>query len=153
MKRKSGITGIISLLSVLCLITLAACSGVSVAGIQPVSGQTSTVQRGNGSPTGNGNASGTPRAIQPLHATTTDCPPAVTVRPAVMTSLTGGEDPTIVYAVERSGASPATLLKRFDIITKHTTVILTLPKTSIPSPAAFSRWAMGAVCRNDPWLT
>jgi hypothetical protein len=65
----------------------------------------------------------------PLPATQTSCPAAGTARAAVMTPLTLGNHPNIVYTVnEFQGHTPTFgTLKRYDVTNGNKTEIVKLP--------------------------
>ena len=123
---------IFALLGCLLIFLLAACGET---GVNPPS---------TGSPTSTANPSKTPLpgssptiTTAPVPPTQTSCPPAGTVRAAVIAPLALGKDANIVYLVTEYNASSSTsasTLKRFDVTTGAKTEILKVPGVTFGSP-------------------
>jgi hypothetical protein len=81
----------------------------------------------------------------PVPPTQTSCPPAGTVRAAVIAPLALGKDANIVYLVaEFNGSTPTSTLKRFDVTTGAKTEILKMPGVTFeyPQVSADGQWIL-----------
>ncbi len=102
-------------------LTLAAC------GAQPTSGRQGTPTPGKTiTPAGIGTPTPIVTTTVPLPTTQTTCPPAGTVRTAVMPPLALGNHPNIVYLMYKGGITPPYppfTVNRYDFTTGRTTVM------------------------------
>jgi eukaryotic-like serine/threonine-protein kinase len=140
---------IFALLGCLLIFLLAACGET---GVNPPS---------TGSPTSTANPSKTPLpgssptiTTAPVPPTQTSCPPAGTVRAAVIAPLALGKDANIVYLVTEYNASSSTsasTLKRFDVTTGAKTEILKVPGVTFGSPqlSADGQWILFVTSTNQ----
>ncbi len=89
-------------------------------------------------------SSGAPSTTVPMPPTQTSCPPAGTVRAAVMAPLARGSQNTLVYSALQgpAGGEPtASTLKRYTVSTRTTTDIVTLPPAD-PQISADGQWVL-----------
>lgn len=135
------------------LVLLSACSS-PFGGASP--NQQGNANRGDGNiPASNPTATSqpTPQTV-PMPQTDTSCPAAGTARAAVMRPLVLGKDQNIVYS---SSGTQGTMFKRYDIQTKITTPIVTLPNgtgSSYTQISADGQWVLflSYVSQNDSRL-
>jgi len=132
-----------------CIFTLLVCT---LMFLLAACGETGVNPPSTGSPTSAVNPSKTPLPASsptittaPVPPTQSSCPPAGSVRAAVMAPLALGKDANIVYLVtEYSGNTPTSTLKRFDVTTGAKTEILKVPGVTFgyPQLSADGQWIL-----------